>query len=77
MEPAICDLNPIAAYSGWNVMPERALNKLSYTSFLLLPKLETIPSPVTTTRRVMQRLPLNNDQKLSVRVNKPTRKSLA
>ena len=58
-------------------MPERAWYKLSLTSFLLLPRLDTIPSPVTTTRRVMRRLPLNNDQKLSVRVNKPTRKSLA
>jgi GAF domain-containing protein len=40
---------------GVEAQPERALRRLSSTSARLLPRLETMPCPVTTTRRSMIR----------------------
>src|SRR5690606_8747751 len=48
--PCTCDLKPSEAYSSLATIPERPTRRASSTSCLLLPMLETMPSPVTTTR---------------------------
>ena len=42
----------MSAYSGAARMPDLASRKLAVTSWVLLPIEETIPIPVTTTRRM-------------------------
>lgn len=48
---------PSSAYSGAATTPERAWRRLSVTSRALPPMEETMPSPVTTTRRMQMNLP--------------------
>src|SRR5687767_12014257 len=44
---------PSSLYSGAATMPERPSRRLAVTSSWLLPMLDTMPSPVTTTRRMV------------------------
>src|SRR3989304_8238425 len=50
--PCTCERKPSAWYSGANSMPLRPERSEASTSPLLVPMLETIPIPVTTTRRM-------------------------
>src|SRR3954462_15174824 len=56
MEPDTWLRRPISAYSGLKRMPGRLARKLAETVSLSLPKQETMPRPVITTRRM--RIPL-------------------
>src|ERR1035437_2347453 len=50
--PCTCERKPSAWYSSENSMPLRPSRSEASTSALLVPMLETIPIPVTTTRRM-------------------------
>src|SRR3990172_1630709 len=50
--PCTCERNPSVWYSGENSMPLRPERSEASTSSLLVPMLETMPIPVTTTRRM-------------------------
>src|SRR5213079_1708651 len=56
MEPDTWLRRPISAYSGLKRMPGRLARRLAETVSLSLPKQETMPRPVITTRRM--RIPL-------------------
>src|SRR5471030_790754 len=56
MEPETWLRRPISAYSGLKRMPGRLARRLAETVSLSLPKQETMPRPVITTRRM--RIPL-------------------
>lgn len=48
------DRIPSSTYSGAEMMPDRPALSEASTSALLLPMLDTIPMPVTTTLRIKQ-----------------------